>query len=119
MIAAYLASPLHQGPLAVLSSLLPGEIPSRTSRLLSPGMLVHIRLPIGEPHKALLIIDKAIQSDQGLKYVYVVDKDNTLVSRRISTGALQPDGLRVVSGNIHASDLVVVGDCNRCVSGSR
>jgi multidrug efflux system membrane fusion protein len=79
-----------------------------TARLLSPGMFVRIRLPIGEPHQSFLVIDRAIQSDQGLKFVFVVDKENTLQARRIATGALQPDGLRVISG-VKADDLIVVG----------
>jgi multidrug efflux system membrane fusion protein len=86
----------------------PGKIPQAAPRLLSPGMFVRIRLPIGEPHKALLIIDRAIQSDQGLKYVYVVDAQNKTQSRRVTTGALQEDGLRVVNG-IEANEWVVVG----------
>jgi hypothetical protein len=49
---------------------------AKGTRLLRPGMFVRIRLPIGEPHKALLVIDKALGSDQGLKFVYVLDKDN-------------------------------------------
>ena len=36
-------------------------------------MFVRVRLPIGKPHPALLVIDRAIGSDQGLKFVYVVD----------------------------------------------
>ena len=39
--------------------------PESGARLLSPGMFVRIRLPIGEPHSALLVIDRAIGSDQG------------------------------------------------------
>jgi len=77
-------------------------------RLLSPGMYVRIRLPIGRPHNALLIIDRAIQSDQGLKYVYVVDAENKAQYRRVTTGALQEDGLRVVTG-VEPDDWVVVG----------
>src|SRR6185437_3865152 len=34
-------------------------------RLLSPGMFVRIRLPIGQPHPALLVVDRALASDQG------------------------------------------------------
>jgi multidrug efflux system membrane fusion protein len=64
-------------------------------RLLS-GMFVKIRLPIGEAHESQLIIDRAIGSDQGLKYVYVVDKDNKVQTRSVITGALQEDGLRVI-----------------------
>src|SRR5205807_671441 len=64
------------------------------TRLLSPGMFVRIRFPIGQPHPALLIIDRAIASDQGLKYVYVLDSENKVQYRRVTTGALQEDGLR-------------------------
>jgi multidrug efflux system membrane fusion protein len=78
-------------------------------RLFSPGMFVRVRLPIGEPHKSLLIIDRAIQSDQGLKYVYVVDAQNKVQTRSVKTGPLQEDGLRVVEGEIKLDDWVVVG----------
>jgi RND family efflux transporter MFP subunit len=69
--------------------------PSGT-RLLVPGMFVRIRLPIGVPHPGLLVVDRAISSDQGLKYVYVVDANNKTQYRRVMPGALQDDGLRVI-----------------------
>jgi len=84
-------------------------LPPRVPRLFSPGMFVRIRLPIGTPHEALLIIDRAIQSDQGLKYVYVLDAHNRAQTRSITTGALQQDGLRAVEGEIGRDDWVVVG----------
>jgi multidrug efflux system membrane fusion protein len=87
----------------------PNPKPERGTRLLSPGMFVRVRLPIGQPHQALLVIDKAISSDQGLKYVYVVDSENKVHYRRVSTGALESDGLRVISGGLEAGDRVVVG----------
>ena len=67
--------------------------PENGIRLLSPGMFVRVRLPIGKPHEALLVIDRAIGSDQGLKYLYVVDDKNVVQQRRVQTGALQEDGL--------------------------
>jgi multidrug efflux system membrane fusion protein len=86
----------------------PNPKPQGGIRLLSPGMFVRIRLPIGNPHPALLVIDRAIASDQGLKYVYVLDAENKAQYRRITTGPLQDDGLRVVLG-LHADDRVVIG----------
>lgn len=83
--------------------------PSGGEQLLSPGMFVRIRLPIGKPYPALLVIDRAIGSDQGLKYVYVVDADNKVQYRRVTTGALQPDGLRVIAEGLKPDDWVVVG----------
>ena len=78
-------------------------------RLLKPGMFVRIRLPIGEPHPALLVIDRAIASDQGLKYVYVLDAENKVQYRRVRIGALQEDGLRVIAEGLKPDDWVVVG----------
>jgi multidrug efflux system membrane fusion protein len=78
-------------------------------RLLTPGMFVRVRLPIGKPHPALLLIDRAIGSEQGLKYVYVIDSKNIAQQRRIETGPLQEDGLRVVTSGLKPDDWVVVG----------
>lgn len=77
-------------------------------RLLSPGMFTRVRLPIGQPYQALLVTDEAIGSDQGLKFVYVIDKDNKAQYRRVTTGPLQEDGLRVIHG-VAADEWVVVG----------
>src|SRR5262249_39119129 len=67
----------------------PTPKPPGGEQLLAPGMFVRIRLPIGKPYPALLVIDRAIGSDQGLKYLYVLDADNKVQYRRISTGSLQ------------------------------
>jgi multidrug efflux system membrane fusion protein len=83
--------------------------PEGGTRLLSPGMFVRVRLPIGEPHSALLVIDRAIASDQGLKFVYVVDKDHKVQYRRVTIGALQQDGLREIAKGLKENDWVLVG----------
>ncbi len=82
---------------------------SQGVRMLSPGMFVRIRLPIGKPHPALLVIDRAVASDQGLKFVYVVDAEKKVQYRRVTTGMLQEDGLRVILDGIKADDWIVVG----------
>ena len=78
-------------------------------RLLSPGMFVRIRLPVDQPHQAMLVIDRAIASDQGQRFVYVVDAKNQLEYRRVTTGTLQEDGLREITRGIKPDDLVLVG----------
>jgi membrane fusion protein, multidrug efflux system len=78
-------------------------------RLLSPGMFVRIRLPIGQPHQALLVIDRAISSDQGLKYVYVIDAQNKVQYRRVTTGPLEDNGLRVIESGLKPEEWVAVG----------
>jgi multidrug efflux system membrane fusion protein len=63
---------------------------------LLPGMFVRVRIDLGSPYRATLVIDRAIGSDQGLKFVYVVDGENKVQYRRVKTGPLQEDGLRVL-----------------------
>jgi len=78
-------------------------------RLLSPGMFVRVHLPIGQPHPGLLVIDRAIASDQGIKYVYVIDARNKAQYRRVTAGPLEPDGLRVITDGLNPGESVAVG----------
>jgi hypothetical protein len=39
-------------------------------------MFVRIQFPVGPPPPALLVADRAIGSDQGIKFLYVVDADH-------------------------------------------
>ena len=82
--------------------------PTSGVRTLSPGMFVRVRLPIGQPHPAILVKDDAIGSDQGLKFVYVVNAKNEVERHRISTGAIQENGLRVVAEGLKPTDWVVI-----------
>jgi membrane fusion protein, multidrug efflux system len=90
---------------------MPNAKPADGVRLLSPGMFVRVRLPIGPRYTAMLVIDRAILSDQGLKKVYVVDDQNTVQERRVKTGALQENGLRVImpDSELKPNEWVVVG----------
>jgi multidrug efflux system membrane fusion protein len=65
-------------------------------RLLTPGLFVRVRVPMGKPHPALLIPQSALVTDQGLKVLYVVDDKNTVEYRPVEVGATQPGGLQEV-----------------------
>ena len=56
---------------------------------------------------ALLINESAVGTDQGLKYVLRVGKDNTIEYREVKLGAVV-DGLRVVREGLNAGDTIVV-----------
>ncbi len=81
-------------------------------RMLAPGMFVRVRLPIGRPYQALLIPEQALGTDQGQKFVYVVDDQNRAQYRRLEVGKLER-GERVVLGGITASDRVIVSGLQR------
>jgi membrane fusion protein, multidrug efflux system len=82
-------------------------------RRLMPGMAVRVRLPIGEPYQALLVADRAVITDQGAKFVWVVDAENKVELRRVTLGKVQPDGLRVVVEGLKKDDRIAVGALQR------
>jgi membrane fusion protein, multidrug efflux system len=81
--------------------------------LLMPGMFVRVRLPIGKPYEALLVIDRAIITDQGAHFIWVVNAGNVVELRRVTVGPLQDDGLRVVDQGLKKDDTVAIGGFQR------
>jgi multidrug efflux system membrane fusion protein len=77
-------------------------------RMLLPGMFVRIRLPLGPPASATLVAEQAIGTDQGQKYVYVVNDQGAVEYRRVALGPLQDDGLRVIREGVTTADQVIV-----------
>ncbi|KAF1006339.1 MAG: Multidrug efflux pump subunit AcrA [Luteibacter sp.] len=75
------------------------------------GLFARIELQSGNTQPRALIDDKAVGTDLGNKFVYVLGKDKKVEYRRVSTGALV-DGLRVVDG-VNAEDVVVVNGIQR------
>jgi RND family efflux transporter MFP subunit len=89
----------------------PYEVPNKPPVLI-PGLFVRVRLDIGVPHKALLITERAIGTDQGNKYVYVVGADNKIAYRSITLGQMF-DGLQAIEGGLKADERVVVDGLQR------
>jgi RND family efflux transporter MFP subunit len=88
-----------------------GVFPNK-DKFLSPGLMARVRVPIGEPHDALLVTERAIDTDQGQKILYVVNAKNEVVSRPIRMGALH-SGLRVIESGISPGDRVIVNGLQR------
>jgi RND family efflux transporter MFP subunit len=86
-------------------------------RILSPGLFVRIRLPIGRPYSALLVSEQALGADQGKKFVYVVDANNAVRYRDVQVGRLH-DGLRVIAKGLTKDELVVVSGLQRIRDGA-
>ena len=86
-------------------------------RILLPGYFVRVRIP-ARPQPALLVPDIALGSDQGGRYVLVVNKDNTVEQRRVEPGPLQGE-LRVIEKGVTKDDRVVVGGIMRAIPGQK
>jgi multidrug efflux system membrane fusion protein len=81
--------------------------PSPTAlRVLSPGMYMKVRLPVGTPHEALLVPEQSVGADQGRKFVYVVDDKNIVVERDVEVGVLN-EGFRVIQKGLKPTERVV------------
>jgi RND family efflux transporter MFP subunit len=83
-----------------------GVFPNKDEAL-SPGYFARVRVPIGVPHTALLLSERALDTDQGRKVVYVVDGDNRVVTRPVRLGAMH-DGLREITDGLKAGERVIV-----------
>ncbi len=79
---------------------------------LSPGFFARVRVPGSAPYEALLINERALQFDQGNRFVWVVGDGDMPEYRRVELGPVV-DGLRVVRAGIGAEDRVVVAGLQR------
>jgi RND family efflux transporter MFP subunit len=82
-------------------------------RMFAPGMFARIRLSLGKEYKALLIPERAIGTDQGQKFVYVVTKDeNRIEYRRVTLGTVL-DGMAVVRSGLTKDERIVINGLQR------
>jgi RND family efflux transporter MFP subunit len=88
------------------------------NRVLLPGYFVRVRIPRGEPAPALLVPDVALGSDQGGRYLLVINKDNQVEQRKVELGVLV-GAMRVIAKGIAADDRIIVSGLLRAVPGQK
>jgi RND family efflux transporter MFP subunit len=66
-----------------------------SKEILYPGLFVRLRIQIGNPHPAVLVAERALGTDQGQKFLYLVTDKNKVLYKSVKVGSLH-DGLRVV-----------------------
>ena len=76
-------------------------------RILQPGFFARVRVPGSAKYKALLVPELAIGTDQGQKFVYVVNDQDTVESRQVVLGR-SIGSLRVVREGVRPDDWVMV-----------
>jgi RND family efflux transporter MFP subunit len=85
---------------------------------LSPGLFVRCHLPLGDPHRSILVAEQALSSDQGQKFVYLVNESNEVSYRPVQAGRLY-DGLRVIESGLSKGEKVIVTGLQRVRPGSK
>jgi RND family efflux transporter MFP subunit len=87
------------------------------NRTLLPGYFVRVR--IGEDEQdGLLVPEAAVGSDQGGRYVLVVNRDNVVEQRKVSFGPKVGD-LRAIESGLKPDDRVVVSGILRAIPGEK
>jgi RND family efflux transporter MFP subunit len=86
-------------------------------QILLPGLFGRVRSPIGRPHKALLVSDRALDTDQGQKILYLVNDKNEVLTRPVRVGALH-DGLREITDGLKPGERVLVTGLQQVRPGS-
>jgi membrane fusion protein, multidrug efflux system len=84
---------------------------------LVPGMYARLQLASAAKTTSVLISDKAINTDQGRKFVYTVGADGKAAYRPVQLGGLA-DGLRVVTSGLKAGEQIVVNGLQRVRPGA-
>jgi RND family efflux transporter MFP subunit len=89
-----------------------GTLPVRAvvpnkDQFLRPGLFARVRVPVGEPHAALLVTERALATNQGQKYLYVVNDKNEVVYRPVTVGGTD-GGLRIIQDGLKPGERIII-----------
>jgi multidrug efflux system membrane fusion protein len=86
---------------------------------LTPGLFARVQLSDqNKPHKAVLVSDRAIGTDQSKKFVMVVGADNKATYREVQPGRIA-DGLREIEAGLQPGEMIVVNGLQRVRPGAQ
>jgi RND family efflux transporter MFP subunit len=85
---------------------------------LAPGLFVRVRIPIDVREQAVLVPDRSLGTDQGGRYVLVVNADGIVDQRTVETGARIGD-FRVIDSGLAGDELIVVEGIQRARPGAK
>lgn len=91
---------------------------SNEERIYEDGMRARVRVPVSDPHKVTMVIERAIGNDQGKKFLYVVNAQNTVERRDVTLGRLI-DGLQVIEQGVNPDEWVIVNGIQRVRDGMK
>lgn len=86
--------------------------------IIAPGLFVRVRAPVGKPHQAILMTEQALGTDQGQKFVYVVNDKDQAVYQPVKVGRLH-NGLRAITEGLQPGQRVVVSGLQRVRPGAQ
>jgi membrane fusion protein, multidrug efflux system len=78
----------------------------------TPGLFARVQLLGSGEYSAILIDDRAVNTDQNQKYVLLLGANNQIEYRKVKLGRVI-DGLRVVRDGLKAGEVIVVNGAQR------
>ena len=109
----YIAPTLNQGTGTLAAR---AELPNE-KRLMLPGFFVRLRVPL-EEMPALLVPAVALGTDQGGRYVLVVNGENTVEQRKVEVGPMRGE-LAIIENGLKPDDRVIVAGIMRAIPGQK
>src|SRR5712691_5183392 len=89
-----------------------------SDQVLVPGNFVRVRVGAADEQDSLLVSDAALGSDQGGRYLLVLDQNNTVEQRKVTIGPRVGD-LRVIESGLKPDDRIVVAGILRAIPGQK
>jgi membrane fusion protein, multidrug efflux system len=91
---------------------------ANTNTVLWPGQFAQVTLTLAQVSNAVVVPAQAVQTGQNGQYVFVVQPDETVEMRVVTTG-VNFEGNTVVSGGLKAGETVVTDGQLRLIPGAR
>jgi RND family efflux transporter MFP subunit len=92
-------------------------LPNR-DQVLVPGNFVRVRVGAADEHDSVLVPGASLGSDQGGRYLLVLDKENVVEQRKVTIGPKVGD-LRVIENGLKPDDRIVVAGILRAIPGQK
>ncbi len=87
-------------------------------RVFTPGLFARLKLVGSARYRAVLVVDRAIGTDQDKKFVLAVKADSTAEYRPVEIGRLV-DGMRIVRTGLKGGDRIVINGLQRVRPGMK
>ena len=86
--------------------------------LFVPGLFVQVRVAVSQPKEQLTVPDSAVLYDQIGSYLFLIDKDNTVVLQRVALGGVEK-GQRAITKGLDGTSRVIVNGIQNASPGKK
>ena len=83
---------------------------------IKPGMMVNLKIPLDD-RNSFVIRENAIINEDDISYVFLVDKDNKIIKKKVEVGIKNNGMVEIIEG-LKSNDIVVFEGINKIQEGS-